>query len=340
VDELSAVAAAARNGAASEGAKAIAASLAGAERKAIFLGHYAQQHPEFAALLSIAHEIGRITGAIVGILPDGANAVGAHLAGAVRSQGMDARGMVDDPRAGFLIAGIEAEYDMGRKAAEALGNAEFVVALSSYRNGTTDRAHVLLPIAPFTETAGTFVSMEGRAQSFNAVVKPLGDTRPGWKVLRMLGAMLGLAGFEAETIEAVRRAIAPDMARWAQAGLDNTLDAAIGPGAAQQAPIEVIVEVGVYAGDPVVRRAGSLQKTADAKDSASARFSAATLASLGIAPGERVRIRQGGGEASLIATVDAAVPEGCVRLARGMRETASLGEGVLTVEKERVEVAA
>jgi len=340
VAELAAVAAAARNAAASEGAKAIAASLAGAERKAIFLGHYAQQHPEFAALLSIAHEIGRITGAIVGILPDGANAVGAHLAGAVRSQGMDARGMVDDPRAGYLIAGIEAEYDMGRKAAEALGSAEFVVALSSYRNGTTDRAHVLLPIAPFTETAGTFVSMEGRAQSFNAVVKPLGDTRPGWKVLRMLGAMLGLGGFEAETLEAVRRAIAPDMARWAQTGLDNTLDAAIDPGAVQAAPIEPIVEVGLYAGDPVVRRAGSLQKTADGKAAASARFSAPTLASLGIASGERVRIRQGGGEASLIAALDAAVPDGCVRFARGMRETAALGEGAIAVEKERVEVAA
>src|SRR4030095_8773350 len=106
-----------------------------------------------------------------------------------------------------LSAGIEAEYDMGREAADALGNAEFVVALSSFRNGTTDRAHVLLPIAPYTETAGTFVSMEGRVQSFNAVGKPLGDTRPGWKVFRMLGAMLSLPGFEAETIEAVRASI-------------------------------------------------------------------------------------------------------------------------------------
>src|SRR6185436_1053733 len=141
------------------------------------------------------------------------------------------------------------------------------VALSAYRNGTTDRAHVLLPVAPFTETAGTFVSMEGRAQSFNAVVKPLGETRPGWKVLRMLGAMVGLGGFEAETIEAVRRGIAPDIAAWAQAGLDNALEGAIPPAQGVSMPMEAIVEMGIYAGDPVVRRAGALQRTADARAS-------------------------------------------------------------------------
>jgi NADH dehydrogenase/NADH:ubiquinone oxidoreductase subunit G len=152
---------------------------------------------------------------------------------------------------------------MGAKAAQAIGNAEFVVALSSYRNGTTDRAHVLLPIAPFTETAGTFVSMEGRVQSFNAVVKPLGDTRPGWKVLRMLGAMLGLAGFEAETIEACARGSRPTCA-WARPA--STIRSTRGEaGGAAAAALERIAEVGIYAGDPIVRRAPSLQKTNDAK---------------------------------------------------------------------------
>jgi len=336
--ELAGVAAAARNESASESAKAIAASLAQAERKAIFIGNYAQQHPDYAAILSAAHETAKATGAIVGILPDGANAVGAHLAGA--AAGLDARAMIGEPRAGYLVAGIEAEYDMGRKAADALANAEFVVALSAYRNGTTDRAHVLLPIAPFTETAGTFVNMEGRAQSFNAVVKPLGEARPGWKVLRMLGSILGLAGFEAETIEGVRRAIAPDLAAWAQAGLDNAIETPVQPAKGSPAALEAIIEVGIYAADPVVRRAASLQKTNDARTAAMARFCAPTLASLGVAPGERVRVRMGGGEAVLTAAVDAAVPEGCVRIAVGLRETAALADGAVSVEKERVEVAA
>ena len=309
--------------------------------KAIVLGHYAQQHPDFAALLSLAQDLGRVTGATVGLLPDGANAVGAHLVGAVPGRGgIDARAMAETPQAGYLIAGIEAEYDMGGKAADTIGNAEFVVALSSYRNGTTDRAHVLLPIAPYTEAAGTFVSMEGRVQSFNAVVKPLGDTRPGWKVLRMLGSMLGLPGFDAELIEDVRRQIAPDLAAFATAGLDNALDAPVKPAAPRTQILERIAEVGLYAGDPVVRRAPSLQKTNDAKHSATARFNAATLASLGIAAGDRVRVRQGGGEAVLVARVDPAVPEGCVRIARGLRETSRLGEGEVSVEKEKAEVAA
>ncbi len=351
VAELAAIAAAARNDGAADAAKAIASSLAGAERKAIFLGHYAQQHPEYAVLLSLAHEIARLTGTTLGILPDGANAVGAHLAGAVPGKGHDARAMIEKPCPGYLIAGIEADYDMGPKAAEAIGNAEFVVALSPYRNGTTDRAHVLLPIAPFTETAGTFVSMEGRVQSFNAVVKPLGETRPGWKVLRMLGAMLSLAGFEAETIEGVRRSIvatpqqvgdprAQDLMAWAEAGLGNAATESVKPGAPRPFTLERIAEMGLYAGDPVVRRAASLQKTSDAKLSATALFNPATLASLGIAAGDRLRVRQGGGEAVLAAALDAAVPEGCIRIARGLRETARLGEGDVSVEKEKVEVAA
>jgi NADH-quinone oxidoreductase subunit G len=340
VAELAGIAAAARNEGAGEAAKAIAASLAGAERKAIVLGHYAQQHPEYAALLSLAHEIGRLTGATVSVLADGANAVGAHLVGAIPAKGRAARAMLEQPRAGYLIAGIEAEYDLGAKAAETLGNAEFVVALSAYRNGTTERAHVLLPITPYSETAGTFVSMEGRVQSFNAVVKPLGESRPAWKVLRMLGTMLGLAGFEAETLEGVRTAIAPDLGAWARAGLNNEIEAGVRAAAARAAPLERIAEVGIYAGDPIVRRATSLQKTTDAKVCAAARFNAATAAGLRIAAGDRVRVKQGGGEAVLVAAIDNALPDGCVRIASGLRETARLRDGDLSVEKDKVEVAA
>jgi NADH-quinone oxidoreductase subunit G len=316
-----------------EAQKSMAASLMGRERSAILLGHYAQQHPDFAVLLAIAQEIGRLTGAIVGVLPDGANSVGAHLAGALPRNGLDARAMMAKPRRGYLVAGVEVEHDMGPQALAALAQSEFTVVLSAYRNATTERAHVMLPIAPFTETGGTFVNMAGTVQSFNAVVKPQGDARPGWKVLRMLGALLDIPGFHADTIEAVRKLIAPDLQAWARTGLGNAADAFTWELRAPHASIERVAEFAIYAGDAIVRRSPALQKSADGKAARSARFNASTLARLGVAPGQRVRIRQGGGEATLVVAQDDALPDGTVRIARGVAETAALGEGELAMDK-------
>ncbi|MGZ5101444.1 MAG: NADH-quinone oxidoreductase subunit NuoG [Usitatibacter sp.] len=322
---------------AGDSANAIAASLKNGP-SAIILGHYAQQHPEYAVLLAIAQEIGRETGAIVGVLPDGANAVGAHLAGAVPKTGLDARAMVASPRRAYVIAGVEADLDMGPRAIAALGEAEFTVALSAYRNETTERAHVVLPIAPFTETGGTFVNMEGRVQTFNAVVKAQGESRPAWKVMRMLGALLEVPGFHAERLEEVRLAIAPDLQAWAKAGLGNEAAAMEWKLQAPGSALERIAEFPVYGTDPVVRRSPPLQRTGDAKAARTARMSAATAASAKLAAGDRVRIRAGQGEAQLAVAIDAAVPEGCVRIARGIPETAALGDGFLVMEK--IEMAA
>ncbi len=324
---------------AGKGEHPIAASLKG-KPSAIILGQYAQQHPDFAVLLAIAQEIGRATGALVGVLPDGANAVGAHLAGAVPSRGLDARAMIDAPRRGYFIAGVEAELDMGPAALAAIEKAEFSVALSAYRNATTERAQVMLPIVPFTETGGTFVSMEGRVQSFNAVVKPQGDARPAWKVLRMMGALLGAPGFEGETLEQVRKAIAPDLQAWAAHGLANTAGEVQWTLNAAPESLERIAEFSIYASDPVARRSPPLQRTADAKAARSVRMSAATAAGAKLAAGDRVRVSQGGGEARLALGIDASIPDGCVRIARGIPETAALGEGAVTLEKVAVGVAA
>jgi len=331
----------------------IAASLRGREapsgsnnrRSAIVLGHYAQQDPDFAAILTAAVELGRATGATVGMLPDGANAVGAHLAGARPTKGLDARAMIDKPRRGYLVAGVEPELDIGPAAIAALQAAEFTVALSAYRNATTERAHVILPIVPFTETGGTFVNMEGRVQSFNAAVKPQGQARPGWKVLRMLGAMLEQPGFHADTLQQVRADIAPDLQAWARAGLDNSLvtplselvtpgarpGSSVGRGSGAQG-LHRIAEFGIYAGDPVVRRSRPLQRTADGRAARAARLNPATAAAMGLAAGDSVRVVQGG-EARLVIAIDAGTPEGCVRIARGVPETAALTSGAVRLEK-------
>jgi NADH-quinone oxidoreductase subunit G len=303
---------------------------------AIVLGHYAQQHPDFAVILAIAHEIGRLAGAIVGVLPDGANAVGAALVGAIpRGKGLDAGAMAAQPRRAYLVAGVEPEHDMGPAAVKGLEQSGFNVVLSAYRNAATDRAHVILPITPFTETGGTFVNMEGRPQSFNAAVKPQGDARPGWKVLRMLGALLEIADFHPDTLEAVRAQIAPDLAAWARAGLDNAVAAFEWELHAMRDDLERVAEFPATASDAIARRSPALQKTADGKASRTLRANAATLARLGFAAGDAVEVSQGGGAAILVAAVDAALPDGSVRIARGVAETAALGSGAVTLGKAR-----
>jgi len=325
--------------------RAIAASLAGKARSAILLGHYAQQHPDYAVLLDIAREIGRMTGATVGILPDGGNAVGAHLAGAVPRTGLDARAMVDSPRRAYLVAGVEMAVDMGARAVQALAASEFSVVLTAYRDAAAERAHVMLPIAPYAESSGTFVNMEGRAQAFNACVKPQGEARPAWKVLRVLGSLLGLPGFDAETLDDVRREVcksqgAADLQAWVGSRLSNEGAAVEWEVRARPAALERIAEFPLYATDPIVRRSPPLQKTADGKASRTARFHPATFAAMGLAAGGQVRVRQGGGEALLAAVADAGVPEGAVRVARGVAETAALGEGDVAVDVVRMEAVA
>ena len=337
------VAKAASNIAATDEARAIARSLAGRERAAVLLGNYAQQHPEFAALAAIAREIARLAGAKLGFLAQNANSVGAKLVGAhPLAGGLDTRAMIANPPKAWIVAGFEPERDaaLAPAAIAALGKAEFVVALSAWRCWAPEYAHVILPIAPSAETAGTFVNMEGRVQSFHAVVKPRGEARPGWKVLRMLGSMLGLEGFAADTIEEVRAGVAPDLQAWANAGLSNDgapfAFAIPAPGAG----LERVAEWPVYGTDPQVRRAPSLQATADARAAAKARMNAATAIAAGLALGDRVRVTQGGGEAVLAVAVDPALPDGCVRIARGIAATVSLGEGPLGLEKVATEAAA
>jgi NADH-quinone oxidoreductase subunit G len=326
-----------------EEARAIAKSLSGKERAAVLLGSYAQQHADFGPLALIAQEVARLTGARLGVIAQNANSVGAKLAGAgPRAGGLDTRGMLHAGLKAFLVAGFEPERDaaLAPEAIAALSKAEFVVAFSAWRCWAPGYAHVILPIAPSAETAGTFVNMEGRVQSFHAVVKPQGDARPGWKILRVLGTMLGLPGFEAESIDAVRKDIAPDLQAWADAGLGNALAPFAFTLPAASGGLERVAEWSVYGTDPQVRRAPSLQKTADARAAGTVRLNAATAAALGLAAGERALVKQGGGEATLPVAIDGALPDGCVRVARGTPESASLGDGPFTLEKVRAEEAA
>ena len=241
-------------------AHAIAKSLHSGERKAVLLGNAAAHHAKASSLLVLAKWIGAQTGATVGYLGEAANTVGAQVVGAVPSHGgQNAAQMARGGLKAALLLHTEPHADMahGAAAVKALEKAEMVVTLSAFKTNMAF-SDVLLPIAPFTETAGTFINSEGRAQSFHGVVKPLGETRPAWKVLRVLGSMLQVPGFELETIEEVRaKAIPADIT----SRLSNACDVAIDLTPATEKP-EV---ASIYQPDSLVRRAPSLQLTADAK---------------------------------------------------------------------------
>jgi len=241
-------------------AQAIAQMLLSGERKAILLGNAAAHHARASSLLALAQFIAAQTGATFGFLGEAANTVGAQLVGALPGTGgLNAAQMAQGGLKAVILLGTEPAYDMagGDRAAQALSQAELVVSLNPFQ-ANLDIADVLLPIAPFTETAGTFVNTEGRAQSFHGVVRPLGETRPGWKVLRVLGSMMGLGGFEFETIEDVRKAALPaDI----PARLSNATQAQIDTARVEHVP----AVASIYQLDGIVRRAPSLQLTADAR---------------------------------------------------------------------------
>ncbi|MGH8680210.1 MAG: NADH-quinone oxidoreductase subunit NuoG, partial [Burkholderiales bacterium] len=237
----------------SEPARAIAKSLASGQNVGVFLGNSAQQHPRAGQLHAAAQALAETLGARFGFLGEAANSVGGYLANCVPGPGgLNAAAMLAAPRKAYLLVGVEPELDTAnpRQALRAMASAELVVMLSAYRGRALDHADVLLPVAPFTETSGSFVNAEGRLQSFNPAVKPRGGARPAWKVLRVLGNLLGLPGFDYDRSEQVR-----DQACRADAiaaRLSNALEGlAIEPGPPAAGGLERVADVPIYAADPV-----------------------------------------------------------------------------------------
>ncbi|KAI3592878.1 NADH-ubiquinone oxidoreductase chain G [Cupriavidus sp. U2] len=319
-----------------DAARTVADALLSGERRAVFLGNEAVRHPQFSALHALAQWIATETGATLGFLTEAANTVGGYIAGALPQQGgANAQAMFDAPRKAYIVLNAEAEFDTAdaRKALAALQQAGTVVVLSPFRSeAAMQYADVILPIAPFTETAGTFVNAEGRAQSFNGVVRALGESRPGWKVLRVLGNLLDVPGFDFETAEAVRDAA---LVKLAPAQLNNATDAPIRVTAAATTGIERIADVPIYHADPIVRRADSLQLTAAARRAMTVGLSSELFAKLGVQAGDPVRVTQDGASVVLPAALEKTLPANAVRVPAATVAAATLGAlfGTVTVEK-------
>jgi NADH-quinone oxidoreductase subunit G len=319
-------------------ARKIAESLVSGQDAAILVGNFAQQHKRAATVSALVQRLAGYLGARFGFLGEAANTVGGHVAKAMPADdGKNAVQMLDEPRKAYLVVGAEPELDCadGARAMVALKQAETVVVLSPFKSAAAmEYADAILPISPFTETSGTFVNMEGRVQSFQAVNRPWGETRPGWKVLRVLANLLKLEGFDHESSEAVRDEIFGGAPPEFVDGLDNAFEGIAIDLSAAGDGVERIADVPIYFADAMVRRASSLQKTKDAAVP-TARMNAATLARFGVKAGEPVKVSGGGTLATLVAALEAGLPDNCLRLAAGHVTTATVGamSGALTVEK-------
>lgn len=324
----------------SEAARSIAVSLATGEKIGLFLGNAAQAHPRASQLHLLTQLLASMLGARFGVLGEAANSVGGYIAGAIPS-GLNARQMVESQLKAYVVMHADPELDTANGAAtlSALHAAKTVIALTPFRDRAMSYADCILPIAPFTETSGTFVNTDGRVQSFHAVVKPLGETRPAWKVLRVLGNLLGLPEFAYESSEDVRAAVLGGMTEFVDSRLGNTVQGASislqsGSAGSWSGKLERVADVPVYFADALCRRAPSLQATQDARTPV-LRACGAQLERLGVQAGASVRVRAAQGDAVMLAELDNGVADGAVRIAAAHDSTLVLGPmfGELIVER-------
>lgn len=314
----------------------MANKLYAAERSAILLGTIALNHPNAATLQVLCELISELMrGCSCGYLSEGANSAGAWLAGAiphrasvggVMTPGLDAKAMFDHSLHAYVLMGLEPELDSANSALalQALANAECVIAINSFSNAAMwEYADIILPMAAFTETQGTYVNVEGRWQSFLSATLPPAEVRPGWKILRVLGNLLALPGFDYQSAAEVLEELKSQMVK-------QTADTCFQwfcPSNLPK-PSKALTRVGtwpIYCVDGLVRRAPALQVSA-AEDVAAARVSPAVAGQLQLAEGEDILVRQGEHSIILKLIIDEKVSDGSVVIHAGLKETLGLGD--------------
>ena len=314
--------------------RAIAGQLIAAEKSTVLLGSQALMHPSYAQLQALATLIATTCATRLSILSQGANSAGACLAGclphrgvagsAVTPAGLDARAMLEASLKAYVLLNVEAESDCSDPltASNALMDAQFVVSLSAFRSKAIEKyADVILPVTPFTETSGTFVNVAGQWQSFPAVVAPQGEARPAWKVLRVLGNLFDIDGFEYVSSDEIRAELEQACAG---VGVDNSRAVNMTAPAAPVAGLVRIADVPIYAVDALTRRARALQLTADAAPLAVV-INSLEAGRLSLTAGAEVNVQQQGEQQRLAVMIDERVPDGCVMIAAGVNGSAGLG---------------
>jgi NADH-quinone oxidoreductase subunit G len=315
-------------------AQKIADSLLSGASTSVFLGSAAIAHPNATDLHVLAQFIAEQTGATLGFLPVGGNAVGAGL---VNANGAGVESILSGDRRAVILMNVEPDADLPNpaQARAALAKANTVIALSAYKSADLlEVADVILPISTFTETVSTFVNAEARTQTIQPAVKPLGDSRPAWKVLRVLGGLLNLDGFLYNMPEEVLGEALGD--NYCTKLNNQSKATSISNGnATPSAGLERVSDVGIYAGDQIVRRSSALQLTRDAKRGNQVGLGQGLFTELGLKEGDAMRVTQGGQSVELPVTLEVSLAQGAVRISAGTMASAQLGSmfGPVTVSK-------
>ncbi len=351
--------------------KAVAKQLMDADSATVLLGNIAAMHPQFSALRTLADAIARQTDSRLGYLTEGANAAGAWLAGAVPHRGAGGRNedshkedghnedghgqdghehdnisgkhladLMDETLAACLLVNIEPDTDAGdaAKLIAALQRADFVVSISAYQSTSLKQvADVMLPAANFTETSGTYVNVEGYWQSFKGIITPPGEARPAWKILRVLGNMVGVDGFDYLSSEDVKSEV---RCHCESIELDNTLTTPVKLQPLQPSDkLHRAADVPIYATDAIVRRARSLQQTMDAQTQ-SVSINQREARRLGLGEVNSVQVTQDSNSVGLPLVIDECVPDGCVWIPSAVEGNALLGAAFGEIELVAIELAA
>lgn len=325
--------------------RTIAQKLSEAEKATILLGNYTMTHPEFSTLRYLAGSLAKLTNAGFGYLSESANTSGAWLAGVLphretgggtAANGLTVYGMMENELPAYLLFNVEPELDCwdGNLALKALNAAQCVIAFTSFKSEKMEEyADVLLPIAQYAENEGTYINMEGTHQTFAAVINPPGESRPGWKVLRVLGNSFELEGFDYDTAQQVYDEFKVRIEKVEPENMDAWLKprklAVLNDG------IIRFTERPTNSIDPLVRRAPALQQTADVADGA-VHVNEQMIAELGLSELDRVCVQQNGTELELPLVVDTRLPLNTVLIHAAHTDSCSLGPWLDEISLKRV----
>lgn len=336
----------------------IAKSFIENDKKLILLGALASTHPAFSQLIYLGDLISRLTGSKLGILSEGCNSVGAWLTGCVPhqlpggkrlklEQGLNAKQMWEQPLKGYVLFNLEPDLDCinGIKAITALQKAKQVIAITPFESKSLlENADILLPMTPFSEMEGTWVNMEGQWQNFQPAVLPMADSRPAWKILRVLGNFCHLEGFDFDTVEAVRAALSEEILKaHHEIQTENSISNLDShqwhwecpkklEGIHRKSDIVRLAQIPLYASDNLVRRAKSLQATIDAGSNTV--YLNKRLKDRLQLSNEKIRVTANGIGLTLPWKIDDALPDNTVSIDSGIKETVSLGGAYTVVELE------
>ncbi len=326
--------------------EAIAGLLMAGKQAAVLLGEHAINHPQFSLLRFLAGSVARLSGARLGYLPEAANSCGAWLAGMLPHRevggkpalkpGLHTQAMFAQARKGYLLFGLEPERDLARPmlALNALCEAEFVLAFSAYRTPAIERyAHLVLPIGLFAESPGSYVNASGDWQSFEAAVPPLGEARPGWKILRMLGKLCGLPGFDHVSVEQITAEVRSKLGAAAPMNEGRSAQPSTLPRTPMNS-LELVYQRPLYGVDPLVRRAPALQQMQATLYKEGISINPRLAQALCLGQGAEAALARDGAGLVLPVSIDGALPDNtvCLRLNRELSFDLGISESSLTLE--------